>query len=248
MLKLAPEIRTRYDLSSLKVAFHAAAPCPVEVKRQMLDWWGPIIYEYYSSTETIGVTAVDPHEWLARPGTVGRAKLGELHICGEDGQVLGPRQEGVVYFSGGRPLHYHNDPEKTAAAHNDKGWATVGDIGWMDEEGYLYLTDRKSFMIISGGVNIYPQEIENALVTHPDVADAAVIGAPDEEMGEKVVAVIEPAPGVAPGEALTLSLQAHLRARISGVKMPRRFDYVERLPREPTGKLFKRLIRDRYWA
>ena len=248
MLKLPDDVRERYDHSSLQAVFHAAAPCPIEVKRAMIDWWGPIIHEYYSSTETIGFTAVGPHEWLERPGTVGRSKMGEIHICDEAGNPVQPRTEGIIHFSGGMPLTYHNDPEKTAAAHNAHGWASVGDIGWVDEDGYLYLTDRKSFMIISGGVNIYPQEIENVLITHPSVADVAVIGVPDEEIGERVVAVVQPVDMARAGAALTDDLLTYLRARISGVKMPRRIDYRTELPRTDTGKLFKRLLRDEYRA
>lgn len=248
LLSLSDNIRARYDLSSLTTAFHAAAPCPVDIKHHMLNWWGPIIHEYYSSTESIGLTALTPQEWLERPGSVGREKFGKIHICGEDGAEVPPRTEGLIYFSGGKPLTYFNDTEKTREAHNDRGWATVGDIGWVDEAGYLFLTDRKSYMIISGGVNIYPQEIEDALASHPAVADVAVIGAPDPEMGEKVVAVIQPADGKDASDNLTNMLKDYLREKVSPIKIPRQFDYVQQLPREPTGKLFKRLIRDQYWV
>src|SRR5690606_25269405 len=186
MLKLPEEVRARYDLSSLRSVWHAAAPCPIPVKEQMMAWWGPIIHEYYAGTESNGMTYAGPQEWLTHKGTVGRAYGSTLRICGEDGEPLPPRTEGVVYFEGGPPLSYHNAPEKAAEGTNKYGWTTLGDVGWVDEEGYLYLTDRKSFMIISGGVNIYPQEIENLLVTHPKVADAAVVGAPNEDMGEEV--------------------------------------------------------------
>lgn len=192
ILKLPPELRAKYIHSSLRCVFHSAAPCPVEVKQAMLDWWGPIVHEYYSSTELNGLTAVTPEEWLRHKGTVGRAVIGKIRICDEKGNALPPRAEGVIYFEGGNRIEYHNDPEKTRQAANDHGWTTVGDIGWTDEDGYLYLTDRQSFMIISGGVNIYPQEVENLLVTHPKVADAAVIGAPDSDLGERVVAVVQP--------------------------------------------------------
>lgn len=247
MLKLDPAVRARYDVSSLKVAYHAAAPCPVEVKQAMMDWWGPIIHEFYAGTEANGLTGIGPDEWLARPGSVGRAVWGVIRICDEDHNELPPRSVGAIYFSDGPAFVYHNDPEKTAASRNRHGWTTLGDIGWVDEDGFLYLTDRQSFMIISGGVNIYPQEIEDALVTHPKVADVAVIGAPDEEMGEQVVAVIQPANWADAGPALADELRTWLEGRISRIKLPRRFDFDPELPRTPTGKLLKRLVRERYW-
>ncbi len=248
MLKLPEEVRAKYDVSSLVQVFHAAAPCPVPVKEQMIAWWGPIISEYYAGTEGNGFTAINSAEWLAHKGSVGRAIMGELKICGEDGEPLPPRSEGVVYFSGGGQFEYHNDPKKTAESRNQHGWTTLGDVGWVDEEGYLYLTDRKSFMIISGGVNIYPQEIENLLITHPKVADVAVVGAPHEEMGEQVVAVIQPADWSEAGEALAAELGAFARANLSHVKAPRKIDFMQELPRHQTGKLYKRLIRDAYWG
>jgi len=206
MLKLPDAVRAQYDHSSLKVVFHAAAPCPIPVKEQMIAWWGPIIHEYYAGTEGNGRTTINSEEWLAHKGSVGRATPPvELHICGDDGEPLPPRTEGLVYFSGGAKFEYHNAPEKTAESTNRHGWTTLGDVGWVDEEGYLYLTDRKSFMIISGGVNIYPQEVENLLITHPRVADAAVVGAPDEEMGEKVVAVISRWTGPTPATSFAPS-------------------------------------------
>ncbi len=247
MLRLPEETRARYDLSSLRTAFHAAAPCPVQVKDAMLDWWGPIIHEYYGGTEGNGLVMITPAEWRAHRGSVGRAVVGQLHICSEDGEPLGPRQEGVVYFSGGESFAYYKDPAKTAAATNQFGWTTLGDVGWMDEDGYLYLTDRKSFMIISGGVNIYPQEIENLLITHPRVADVAVIGAPDEEMGERVVAVVEPLNWADAGEPLAAELRAFARRHLGGVKCPKQVDFLRALPRQPTGKLYKRAVRDAYW-
>jgi long-chain acyl-CoA synthetase len=249
MLKLPDETRARYDVSSLQVAIHAAAPCPVPVKRAMIDWWGPVIDEYYAGTEGNGFTAIKAAQWLERPGSVGRA-IGEavLHICDEDGNVLGPNTEGMIFFEGPREFKYHNDPEKTAAARNVHGWSTLGDVGYVDDEGYLFLTDRKSFMIISGGVNIYPQEIENLLVAHPKVTDVAVIGAPHEEMGEMVVAVVQPADMADAGDALAAELTAFCRASLSGVKTPRRIDFLADLPRHDTGKLYKRLLRDAYWA
>ena len=248
MLKLQPEVRARYDLSSMKSAVHAAAPCPIPVKEQMIAWWGPVIWEYYAGTEGNGFCYLSSAEWLAHKGSVGKAVLGELRICGDDGEALPPRTEGAVHFANGPPLSYHNAPEKVAEGTNQHGWTTLGDVGWMDEEGYLYLTDRKSFMIISGGVNIYPQEIENLLVTHPKVADAAVVGAPDEEMGEKVVAVIQPLDWATAGDDLAAELSAYCRQHLSHVKSPRAIDFMEELPRHPTGKLYKRLIRDAYWG
>lgn len=248
LLALPEDVRQRYDLSSLKCVFHAAAPCPREVKQQMMDWWGPIIHEYYASTETIGLCSVTPREWLERPGTVGTAKLGELHICDENGEELPAGEVGHVYFANGIPLKYHNDPEKTREAHNDRGWATVGDIGKVDEEGYLWLTDRASFMIISGGVNIYPQEIEDRLIEHPEVADAAVIGAPDPEMGERVVAVVQPVDAKVDRDALRERLLASLKDRLSFNKTPKQIDFRDTLPREENGKLMKRLLRDEYRA
>ncbi|MBA3896581.1 MAG: acyl-CoA synthetase [Sphingomonadaceae bacterium] len=249
MLKLPEDIRTKYDVSSMKVAIHAAAPCPVPVKRAMIDWWGPVIDEYYAGSEGNGLTAIKAAEWLERPGSVGRA-IGEatLHICGEGGDELPPRAEGLVYFEGPRQFEYHNDPAKTAETRNARGWTTLGDVGRVDADGWLTLTDRKSFMIISGGVNIYPQEIENLLVTHPKVADVAVVGAPHEEMGEQVVAVVQPADMADAGDTLAEELIAFCRAALSGVKTPRRIDFVETLPRHDTGKLYKRLIRDAYWG
>jgi long-chain acyl-CoA synthetase len=248
MLKLPEETRAKYDLSSLTQVFHAAAPCPVPVKEQMIAWWGPIISEYYAGTEGNGFTAINSEEWLAHKGSVGRALTAEVKICDEEGNPLPPRTEGVVYFAGGGQFEYHNDPQKTAESRNKHGWTTLGDVGWLDEEGYLYLTDRKSFMIISGGVNIYPQEIENLLITHPKVADVAVVGAPHEEMGEEVVAVVQPADWSEAGEALAAELAAYARANLSHVKAPRKIDFMPELPRHATGKLYKRLIRDAYWG
>ena len=248
MLKLDPATRAAHDVSSLKVAIHAAAPCPVPVKQAMIEWWGPVLYEYYAGSEGNGMTTVTSPEWLAHKGSVGKAAYGVLHICGEDGAELPPGAEGLIYFEGGAPFDYHNDPAKTAAARNALGWSTLGDIGRVDGDGYLYLTDRKSFMIISGGVNIYPQEIENRLITHPRVADVAVIGAPCAEMGERVVAVVQPIDMAEAGDALAAELTAWCRAELSGVKTPRQIDFTAELPRHATGKLYKRLLRDRYWA
>ena len=246
MLKLDREVRTRYDVSSLRAVVHAAAPCPVPVKHAMIDWFGPIVHEYYSGTESCGITALSSEEWLRKPGSVGRAVLGVAHIVDADGRELPVGETGDVFFSDGPTFRYLNDPEKTADAHDARGWATLGDIGRLDEDGYLFLSDRRSFMIISGGVNIYPQEIENLLITHPAVADAAVIGVPCEEMGEMVLAIVQPAPGVAADAFLAEELRAFARCELGGVKTPKRVDFMDELPREPTGKLFKRKLRDAY--
>ncbi len=248
MLKLPEEARARYDVSSLKKVFHAAAPCPVPVKEAMIGWWGPIVQEYYAGTEGNGFCVITSEEWLNKKGSVGRSMTAELKICDENGDPVPPRTEGTVYFAGGGEFEYHNDPAKTAESRNRHGWTTLGDVGWVDEDGYLFLTDRKSFMIISGGVNIYPQEIENLLIGHPKVADVAVIGAPHEEMGEEVVAVIQPADWNDIGEELAAELNAYARANLSHVKTPRRIDFMQELPRHATGKLYKRLIRDAYWG
>jgi fatty-acyl-CoA synthase len=248
MLKLDAVERARHDLSTLKVAIHAAAPCPIPIKEAMIAWWGPVLFEYYAGSEGNGLTTINSAEWLAHKGSVGRAAYGTLHICNDAGEELGPGEEGLVYFEGGGQFEYHNDPARTAEARNAQGWTTLGDIGRIDAEGYLYLTDRKSFMIISGGVNIYPQEIENRLITHPRVADVAVIGAPDPDMGERVVAVVQPVDMAEAGPALAAELTAWCRAELSGVKTPRQIDFAAELPRHATGKLYKRLLRDRYWG
>lgn len=248
MLKLPEAVRARYDMSSMTTAVHAAAPCPVPVKQAMIDWWGPIIHEYYSGTEMCGITALSSQEWLEKRGSVGRAVLGKVRILDETHREQPVGAVGEVFFSDGPSFAYHNDPEKTAKAHSPQGWATLGDIGRLDEDGYLFLTDRKGFMIISGGVNIYPQEIENLLITHPAVADVAVIGAPDEEMGERVVAVVQPTNWADAGPPLAEALTRLAREQLGGVKTPRQIDFRRTLPREPTGKLLKRLIRDDYYA
>lgn len=246
LLKLPDDVRSGYDLSSHRVAIHAAAPCPIPIKQRMIDWWGKIIYEYYSATEMCGMTALTSEEWLARPGSVGRAILGKVRITDDMGEELPVGATGNVFFSDGPTFEYHNDPEKTATVHNRHGWATMGDVGHIDAESYLYLTDRKSFMIISGGVNIYPQEIENCLAAHPRVADVAVFGVPDEEMGERVVAVVEPADWREARDELAAELQTYTRQSLGGLKCPKQFDFRQTLPREPTGKLMKRLLRDEY--
>jgi acyl-CoA synthetase (AMP-forming)/AMP-acid ligase II len=249
MLKLPEDVRSKYDVSSLQVAIHAAAPCPVQVKQAMMDWWGPVIHEYYAGTEGNGFCAVGPEDWLAHPGTVGKPLLGEAHICDEDGNEVPVGETGTIYFGNGGQFEYHNDEAKTEDARHpkEKGWTTLGDMGYMDEDGFLYLTDRKSFMIISGGVNIYPQEIENLLVTHPKVADVAVFGVPNAEFGEEVKAVIQPADWNARGDALAAELIGYCREHLSHVKCPKSVDFEQELPRHPTGKLYKRLLRDRYW-
>jgi acyl-CoA synthetase (AMP-forming)/AMP-acid ligase II len=248
ILKLPPEIRQAYDVSTLKLAIHAAAPCPPEIKRQMIDWWGDAIVEYYSGTEGVGLCIVGAKEWLAHPGTVGKAVSGEIHICDDDGNELPPGQPGLIYFSGGLPFSYHGDPEKTKTAKHENGWGTLGDVGYQDEEGYLYLTDRKDFMIISGGVNIYPAETENVLINHPAVTDVAVIGVPNEEFGEEVKAIVQPANWQDAGPELVEALLNYCRDRLADVKCPRSVDFVEELPRLPTGKLQKKLLRAPYWA
>jgi long-chain acyl-CoA synthetase len=246
MLKLPEVERVRYDLSSLRYVVHAAAPCPVDVKRQMLDWWGPIIHEYYAGTEDIGSTWITAQEWLTHPGSVGRP-VTPAHIVGPDGEELGPGQEGAVYFEGGRPFEYHNDPDKTASITDSRGWRTLGDVGLLDKDGYLYLTDRQAHMIISGGVNIYPQEAEDILAGHPSVVDVAVFGVPDPEMGEAVKAVVQPVDPTATGSAMEAELIAYCRSHLASYKCPRSVDFASDLPRDPNGKLYKRLLRDRYW-
>ena len=248
MLKLGEAAKHKHDLSSLKIAIHAAAPCPIPVKQAMIDWWGPVLFEYYAGSEGNGMTAIDSANWLTHKGSVGKAAYGVLHICNEAGEEVPVGAEGLVYFEGGSVFEYHNDPAKTAEARHAKGWTTLGDIGKLDGEGYLYLTDRKSFMIISGGVNIYPQEIENRLITHPRVADVAVIGAPCPEMGERVVAVIQPVDMAEAGPDFADELTRWCREELSGVKTPRQIDFTAELPRHATGKLYKRLLRDRYWG
>ncbi|MGI9476115.1 MAG: acyl-CoA synthetase [Hyphomicrobiaceae bacterium] len=247
MLRLSEGIRTRYDLTTHRCAIHAAAPCPVEIKHQMIDWWGPILKEYYAGSEGNGHTSITSEEWLAHPGSVGRPNHGKVHICDEEGYPLPVGQEGTIFFEGGATFEYHNDPDKTAASRNRLGWSTLGDIGYLDEEGYLYLTDRKAHMIISGGVNIYPQEAENVLVQHPKIYDAAVIGVPNAEFGEEVKAVVHPVDMAFAGPEFEAELIAHCRAQLSPVKCPKSIDFVPELPRQENGKLYKRKLRDAYW-
>ncbi|GAA5235662.1 AMP-binding protein [Verticiella sediminum] len=246
MLDLPEEERARYDLSSLKVAIHAAAPCPVHVKRQIIDWFGPVVYEYYAGSESAGITSINSENWLAHPGSVGQAILGKVRILDDDGNELAPGDVGNVYFSDGPRFEYHNDPEKTRKAYNDKGWATYGDLGHLDAEGYLYLSDRRVDLILSGGVNIYPAEIENALIQHPAVADVAVIGAPDAEFGESVLAVVQLHDGYEGDAAMAETLAAHCREQLAGLKVPRVFVFDHPLPRLESGKLLRRRLKDHF--
>ena len=258
LLKLDDAVREAADLSSLRCVVHAAAPCPVEVKHRMIDWLGPIVHEYYASTEANGATMIDSHQWLAHPGSVGVPLIGTPHIVDDDGEDLPAGQVGTLYFEreefDGASFEYHNDPDKTAATQHPRhpNWTTVGDLGYLDEEGYLYLTDRKAFMIISGGVNIYPQEVEDLLVLHPAVLDIAVLGVPDEEMGERVVAFVQPAEGAllvdGADEALAAELTAYARERIAHFKVPREIHFRDELPRTPTGKMVKGRLREEYAA
>ncbi len=248
LLKLPREVRDRYDVSSMEMIVHAAAPCPVEAKRQMIEWFGPVVHEYYAGTEGNGFVYCNSEDWLAHPGTVGRSILGPVHILGPDGEAVPTGETGTIYFESSSPFEYHNDPEKTAASRSAEGWSTLGDIGRLDEDGFLYLTDRQAYMIITGGVNVYPQEAENLLSMHPAVADVAVFGVPDDEFGEAVKAVVQPAEGVQPGPELAAELIAHCREHLADIKCPRTVDFRDDLPRHPTGKLYKRLLRDEYWA
>jgi len=253
MLKLPEEVRLNYNLSTLNCAIHAAAPCPMLVKRAMIDWWGPVLEEYYAGSEGNGFTYIGSADWLRLAdkegaGSVGKAVTGIAHIMAEDNETeLPARSEGTIFFESDTVFEYHGDAEKTQSSRNSKGWSTLGDVGWMDEDGFVFLTDRKSFMIISGGVNIYPQEIENHLVTHPKVQDVAVIGGPHEEMGEEVIAVVQPIDMAHANDALRAELTDYARDKLSGVKIPRRIDFLAELPRHDTGKLYKRLLRDQYW-
>jgi len=247
LLKLPEAQRRAFDLSSLQLVIHAAAPCPADVKRQMIGWLGPILLEYYAGSEGNGITIIGSQEWLEHPGSVGKALGAVVHILGPDGEDLPPGEDGVIYFDGGA-FEYHNDPGKTAAAVNDKGWSTLGDIGRLDADGYLYLADRRTDLIISGGVNIYPAEVEEALVMHPAVADVAVIGVPDPEMGQSVLAVVQPAAGAGTFDAgeLAAELIAHCKSRLASFKCPKSVEFVTELPRLPTGKLLRRQLRERY--
>jgi acyl-CoA synthetase (AMP-forming)/AMP-acid ligase II len=251
LLKLPAEVRAQHDVSSLECVVHAAAPCPVPVKEAMIDWWGPVIHEYYAGTEGNGFTYCNSEMWLGHKGTVGMPINCTLHIVGDDGEELPRGETGTVYFEGGRAFEYHNDPEKTASSRHPMGWTTLGDVGYLDVDNYLYLTDRKAYMIISGGVNVYPQEAENVLVTHPKVVDVAVFGVPNEDFGEEVKAVVQPVELPADDDAaaaLALELIAYCRQQLADVKCPRTIDFRPELPRHPTGKLYKRILKDEYWA
>ncbi len=246
MLKLPKAVREKYDVSSLQCVIHAAAPCPVDVKHQMMKWFGPIIHEYYGGTEGFAGTTIGPLAWLAHPGSVG-IPMSPVHVVGEDGEELSVGESGELYFEGGPDFEYFKDPAKTASVYNDRGWRSLGDMGYVDEDGYLYLTDRSTFMIVSGGVNIYPQEAENLLVMHPKLVDAAVFGVPNDEFGEEVKAVVQPIDGVTPGPDLEAELIEHCRTHLAGYKCPRTVEFDAELPRDPNGKLYKRRIRERYW-
>jgi acyl-CoA synthetase (AMP-forming)/AMP-acid ligase II len=251
MLKLDEATRTKYDISSLRAVIHAAAPCPVSVKEQIIDWFGPVVHEYYAGTEGNGFVYCNSEQWLAHRGTVGQAIQGVLHICDDTGLELPAGESGTVYFESAAEFEYHNDPEKTAASRDPKGrgWSTLGDVGYLDADGFLYLTDRKAYMIISGGVNIYPQEAENILIEHPDVADVAVFGIPNDDFGEEVKAVVQPVRTLTADEESELekTLLAFCRSKLADVKCPRSIDFRPELPRHPTGKLYKRLLKDEYW-
>jgi long-chain acyl-CoA synthetase len=246
MLKLPQAIRENYDVSSLQCVIHAAAPCPVDVKHRMMDWFGPIIHEYYGGTEGFAGTIIGPDEWLAHPGSVGKP-LHPVHVVGDDGDELPAGESGELYFEGGPAFEYFKDPVKTASVSNDRGWRSLGDMGFVDEDGYMYLTDRSTFMIVSGGVNIYPQEAENVLVMHPKLVDAAVFGVPNDEFGEEVKAVVQPVEGVEAGPKLEAELIEYCRANLASYKCPRTIEFDPELPRDPNGKLYKRRIRERYW-
>jgi long-chain acyl-CoA synthetase len=250
MLKLDPDVRSKYDISSMQYIIHAAAPCPIPVKRQMIDWFGPVLHEYYAGTEGNGFTYCNSEMWLAHEGTVGMPINCIVHICDDEGNELPRGESGTVYFEGGLEFEYHNDAEKTSSSRHPSGWSTLGDVGYLDDDNFLYLTDRKSFMIISGGVNLYPQEVENVLVMHPKVVDVAVFGVPNDDFGEEVKAVVQPvAMPATSDEAALLSreLIAFCKSQLADVKCPRSVDFREELPRHPTGKLYKRLLKDEYW-
>ncbi len=247
MIKLPEEDRKKYDVSSMKIAIHAAAPIPIPVKEQMIEWWGPVFFEYYAGTETNGLTQISSEEWLTHKGSVGRPLFGVLHIIDENGNELPPGEPGLVYFGDGQEFEYHDDPEKTASSRTPQGWSTMGDIGYMDEEGYLYLTDRQANMIISGGVNIYPQEAENILITHPEISDVAVFGVPNDEFGEEVKGVVQLKDPTKESPEMERELMEFCQSNLTKIKCPRSIDFVDDMPRTPTGKLLKRLIKERYW-
>lgn len=247
MLKLPEGVRSKYDVSSMILAIHSAAPCPVQVKEQMIEWWGPVLLEYYTGTEGNTMIMINSQEWLEHKGSVGKCYIGKIHILDEDENEMPVGDPGLVYIENGNPFEYYKEPKKTADSRSTKAWSTLGDIGHLDEEGYLYLTDRKSNMIISGGVNIYPQETENLLILHPEVMDAAVIGIPNEEFGEEVKAVVQPRDMDKAGPELEKELIEYCRENISHIKCPKSIDFSSDLPRTPTGKLKKHLLKERYW-
>jgi len=247
MLKLPEAVRNSYDIASLKRVVHAAAPCPVDIKKQMIDWWGPIIDEYYSSSEGAGVTWITADDWLAHPGSVGKPLVGQAHIVDEDGSEVPAGQSGQIFFDMGEVrFEYLKDSQKTAESRDTHGWVTVGDVGYVDEDGYLFLTDRKHHMIISGGVNIYPQEAENILITHPKVMDAAVFGIPDDEMGQSVKGVVQTLEPADATDEFGDELSAWLRERLAHYKCPRSISFEAQLPRTDTGKLYKQGLIKKY--
>jgi acyl-CoA synthetase (AMP-forming)/AMP-acid ligase II len=246
MLKLPAAVRASYDVSSLQCVIHAAAPCPVDVKHQMMEWFGPIIHEYYGGTEGFAGSTIGPEEWLAHPGSVGRP-FSAVHVVSEDGTEVPPGESGELFFEGGPQFEYFKDPAKTASVSNERGWRSLGDMGHVDADGYLYLTDRSTFMIVSGGVNIYPQEAENVLIMHPKLVDAAVFGVPNDEFGEEVKAIVQPVDGVAGDSALEAELIDYCRTHLAAYKCPRTIEFEQELPRDPNGKLYKRRIRERFW-
>ncbi|MEY4605893.1 MAG: AMP-binding protein [Ilumatobacteraceae bacterium] len=252
MLKLDPSERERHDVTSLECVIHAAAPCPVQVKQQMIEWFGPKIHEYYAGTEGNGFVYCNSDMWLAHPGTVGTPIGCTVRVCGDDGEEVARGESGTIYFEGGAQFEYHNDPAKTRGSrHPSQPWSTLGDVGYLTDDNFLFLTDRKAYMIITGGVNVYPQEAENILVSHPKVIDVAVFGVPNDEFGEEVKAVVQPvAMPESPDEAAALAAEliAYCRSHLADVKCPRSVDFRVELPRHPTGKLYKRLLKDEYWA
>jgi long-chain acyl-CoA synthetase len=248
MLKLPEEVRLKYDVSSLRCAIHAAAPCPIPIKEKMINWWGPVIYEYYAGTEGNGFVQLNSEEWLAHRGSVGKPLTCEIHICDEHGVEVPAGESGAIYMSGGGTFEYYKDDDKTADSRHAQGWSTLGDVGYLDDDGYLYLTDRKHFMIISGGVNIYPQEAENVLINHDKVMDVAVFGVPNADFGEEVKGVVQLADPSLASPMLEVELLDYCREYLSHIKCPRSIDFRDELPRHPTGKLYKRLLKDEYWA
>jgi len=248
LLQLPPALRDGRSLAGHRVALHGGAPCPAEVKRQMMDWWGPVLHEFYGGSEGAAYVACRPDEWLARPGTVGRSLRGRIHVLAEDGSELPPGEMGEIWFEGGQPFEYHNDPDKTAATRRPDGWTTLGDIGYVDADGYLFLTDRKAFTIVSGGVNVYPQEAENVLAGHPEVADVAVFGVPNADFGEEVKAVVVPVDPAGGTPEFEAELIRFCRDRLAAYKCPRTVDFRTEVPRGDNGKLYKGALRNEYWA